>query len=498
MLNCLDIIDLFCQQYNITDNNEDFKCYSISVSSQDINVKNEDSFNKLKSKVEYYNDKYILSIALDDQDDPFALDLMNYNYDEIKDNIDSLICVKNEDSIFTIKLYIEKNQKNDYVVVYNKSLFLDYLKKLKIINKVLLIKDNIFNRNVFFLFANDEININNNYIVFTNDKSSGIKIDDGTRKYLENNNYCNCQQLFATLLMPDYYCFNIDFSDEFVDMFNKLSIISSFCFLFSHVEINENSIILRTSGYKTVSGIIDYEDINSNEKIFLEISKWIYDGKNIYDKLGLFRNILSLYVTDGINQILHLEKDFFDSILSSYEIYLKENINQYIHVKSIFIDRQIEIISTINALANNIIDNLKKNFIAFLSFFMTVVILNSLSTDKIENIFNDTITVISYVLLGVSFLMLVLCRIETVYKWKRKNAELDALKKEYMDILNKNDIDNIFNKKSNIKETEKYLKTSIKIVTIIWIISLILIFAGIFFLNCNYHSRQIIIRIAFV
>jgi hypothetical protein len=73
-----------------------------------------------------------------------------------------------------------------------------------------------------------------------------------------------------------------------------------------------------------------------------------------------------------------------------------------------------------------------------------------------------TIAVISYVLLGVSFLMLVLCRIETIYKWKRKNAEVDALKEEYMDIFNKNDIDNIFNKKSNIKETEKYLKKSIK------------------------------------
>jgi hypothetical protein len=498
MLNSLDIIGLFCQQYNITDNNEDFKCYSVSVNSQDIKIENEDSFKELKSKGEYYNDKYILSITLDDQDDPFTLDLVNYNYNEIQNQIDSLICIKNEESIFTIKLYIEKNQKNDYVVIYNKSLFLEYLKKLKIISKLLLIKKNIFDPNAFFLFADEEINVNNKYIFLTNNKFLEIKINDETCKYLQNNDHCNCQQLFAVLLMPDYYYFNIDFFDEFIDIFNRLSIISSFCFLFSHVEINENFIMLKTSGYKTISGTVDYEDIKSDKKIFLEISKWVYSGKNIYDKLGLFRNILSLYVTDEINQILQLEQDFFDSILSSYEIYLKENINQYIHVKSIFIDRQIDIISTINALADNIIDSLKKNFIAFLSFFMTIVILNSLSTGKIENIFNDTITVISYVLLGVSLLMLILCRMEIIYKWKRKNAELDALKEEYMDILNRNDIDNIFNKKSNIKETENYLKKSIKIVTIIWIISLILIFAGVFLLNCNYHSRQIIIRFAFV
>jgi hypothetical protein len=338
----------------------------------------------------------------------------------------------------------------------------------------------------------------NNYIVLTNDKSYRIKIDNETRKYIKNDNHCNCQQLFAALLMPDYYYFNIDFFDEFLDLFNKLSIISSFCFLFSHVEINENLIILKTSGYKTISGTVDYDDINPDKKIFLEISKWVYSGKNIYDKLGLFRNILSLYITDEINQILQLEQDFFDSVLSSYEIYLKENINQYIHVKSIFIDRQIDIISTINTLADSIVDNLKKNFIAFLSFFMTVVILNSLSTGKFENIFNDTIAVISYVLLGISLLMLILCRMEIFSKWKRKNAELDALKKEYMDILNRNDIDNIFNKKSNIKETEKYLKKSIKIVTIIWLIGLILILVGVFLLNCNYHSSQIVIRFASV
>jgi hypothetical protein len=52
------------------------------------------------------------------------------------------------------------------------------------------------------------------------------------------------------------------------------------------------------------------------------------------------------------------------------------------------------------------------HLLALASFFITTLVVNTISTEKIENIFTKDITILSYVFMAVSFGYLLLCNWE--------------------------------------------------------------------------------------
>jgi hypothetical protein len=483
-------MQLFCQKYNTLDEKEDFDAYSFSCNTRELILADKNKFNELVKHCKYYNDKYLISIGSEDQDVPYSFYLVDYDHNDIDEQLKMLMRANDEDAALVIKLFIEKNHENKYIVVYNRNVFLRYLETIELENIFMLIKEKLFNKKSCLVFANDTISVTNNFLCFY-DRHDLIKEVVNYDKQLENKIYCQCKNKSDSIVMPEYYYFDIDTSDAIILFFNRVAVVSSFCFLFSSVEIIGNKIFLQCNGYKTIRCEIDYKKIPPNKKIFIEISNWIYSSTGREDKLGLLHNILSLSINDG-DDIFNIERDFFDSLKSNYNIYLRENINQYLQVKSKFIEQQIRLVSGVHELADNLIDNLKKNFIAFLSFFMTVIVLNSLSTGKLDYLFIDTITLISFFLLFVSLLILILSIVEIYFKWKRQKKSMDDLKKSYVDILNINDIDNIFEKNVNMMEEKRYLIINTVVVATIWLICLISIFSAICCLNSKYHLQHFI------
>jgi hypothetical protein len=483
------IIRLFCQNYDVIDDKEDFDNYIFSGTTNKLALGDKNKFDELARQCKYYNDKYLISIGLYNHDEPYRFHFIDYDYNDVEKQFELLNLLKDEDSVFKIELFIEKNVENKYLVVYNKKEFIQYLETIDLENIFVLIRDQLFKKNSHLVFANAPLNLSNDFL-YLSDRHGLIHERIDFSKQLKKMK-CQCRKIADSALMPRCYYFDTDVSDGVILFFNRLAIISSYCHLFSFVEIKGNKIFLQCNGYKEIHCEIDYKRIPSDQKIFVEISNWIYSSSGIEDKLGLFHNVLSLSINTN-DDIFNIKRNFFDSLKSNYNIYLRENINQYLQVKSKFIEQQIKFVSEFHELADELVNNLKNNFIAFLSFFMTVVVLNALSTGKLDYLFNDTITTISFILLLISVFLLMLSIARIWFKWHRQERVINSLKDSYNDILNTGDINDIFDRNINMAEEKNYLITNTIIVAVIWLICLILIFVAIHYLNNKYHLRNFI------
>jgi hypothetical protein len=259
-------------------------------------------------------------------------------------------------------------------------------------------------------------------------------------------------------------------------IFDNIQFLLSSCFIANYSEIRSNKVEIHINGMKKVAGTIDKNNLKVDDNYIGKIYNWIFSGSGFEDKLGIVRNVLSISI-NSIDELLLIDKSVFDSILSNHEIYLKENINQYLKVKIKIVDHAMTIIDESVKVCDSFINNYKNNFIAFFTFFVTVIILNGISTGDINNIFTKSITYITYAFILVSFLMMVFGIFEIIFKWKRKRNSIDNIKIEYSDILNKNDIDNIINKsKNNIEASKSYIIKNTIAFSIIWLSTLLIIF----------------------
>jgi hypothetical protein len=291
-------------------------------------------------------------------------------------------------------------------------------------------------------------------------------------------------------LIPDYfYLRKRCYDNEYNYWFDKLSIIFSFCYLSNIIEYNYNNqiIIFKLSGYKTIFQSIDFKKVYEIEQYaviqYYKIYDWVYSdvhNLHIIDKVGLARNILSMNVN---NDIFHLKDDIFTSINACYDIYLKENFDKYIDVKN-------NVVSLLNDFSQKTADTaeifsnkIRNNFIAYFTFFATTIIMNTISTGKIENIFTKEISTLSYVFLIISLIYYVISVIEYKKLYKRYVKNYERQKKYYSDVLSDAEINNIFNADEPYKEDLGYLRITGIMYSVLWVVSLILLSLAIYILR---------------
>ena len=150
-------------------------------------------------------------------------------------------------------------------------------------------------------------------------------------------------------------------------MFDKLKLLYSIIFLFDIVEFKNTEIKYKLNGYRTITQIIDTDnvDLDSHESYY-NIYKWVYDGGNVVDKIGLARNILSL---NFAKDTLHLSEMAFDAIKSGYKVYQKENIKQYIEVRNKISDQLIELQDKADKIVAAFVSDYKKKYIYYFIVF---------------------------------------------------------------------------------------------------------------------------------
>jgi hypothetical protein len=262
----------------------------------------------------------------------------------------------------------------------------------------------------------------------------------------------------------------------FDGVLHKIECLLSLASMCSAATIHDNNVELTLKGMKTIQGCIDDQDLQFEDDSPLpRIYRWLSSGYSREDKLGIVRNVLSIGCS-SVDELLTAEQPIFDSILSSFDIYLKENVKQYLEVKNILTDRLLGLIQEASAGARAMADSLKKNYFAFLSYFFTAVIINGIQSSNLNNIFTDQMTLIAYGLVGISFLMMVYSVIEVVSGWKRQLDNIKILRGEYSDVLNAEDLKNIFDKHSLIQDQRRRLVIQTSIRAGLWLLTLIALF----------------------
>jgi hypothetical protein len=319
------------------------------------------------------------------------------------------------------------------------------------------------------------------------------KIRDTSGKIKENCHFSNYEEIKVT----PYSFYIQDKSNEFPllnQLFDKLALILSVIAIFNVTTVNDEGLAYKLTGYRTFEGFVKYDELpDKSVGRYYEIFEWIYSDKSrVSDKLGLARNILSISLKEGS---LKIDQHAFNSIQSGYQIYLKENINRYIELRGKMTDQLLALTGSASQVINNYVDSFKKSLLAYLSFFLSVLIVRILSNGSYVDVFTKDATILSLVFLVICVVYLVFSEWEYSKECKRLNDSYENLKERYTDLLNIDDINRILNHDKDYSTQLKFIEIKRRAYLVLWAISLVIILIAMLsmstFLNWEVISKFI-------
>ncbi len=260
---------------------------------------------------------------------------------------------------------------------------------------------------------------------------------------------------------------------DFTDTLDKLSLLFCITGVFDITSLNGKNLYSKLNGYKSIEYNIDINELNTDSlQIYENIYDWIYSEKSqVTDKIGLARNIISLYLKPGQ---LSISDNVFTSIASGFKTYLQQNVSKYIEVRNKIGDQISSISQKTNDLAEKYLNNYQRSNFAFISFFISIFILRVVSTSKFENIFNKDTTLIFFCLIGVSLLYFFFSLILVNQESARLRIKYNQLKLRHEDLLDRADINNILRNDEEFNDDMKFLLKRRNWYSVLWISTIML------------------------
>lgn len=404
-----------------------------------------------------------------------------------------------------IIIKIEKKRHDNKISVYYPDLFVKHLSTKPIL--------------ILLSILNNSIDPNSQYIIFEIQNESFEEFSSSAIRFVPqgytiNNepdnsyrkerirkitNLCHCDLFSKYAFIPEDFSPYIRSENEYLSkVFDKLKLLYSIIFLFDIVEFKNTEIKYKLNGYRTITQIIDTDnvDLDSHESYY-NIYKWVYDGGNVVDKIGLARNILSL---NFAKDTLHLSEMAFDAIKSGYKVYQKENIKQYIEVRNKISDQLIELQDKADEIVAAFVSDYKKSIFTILSFFITVIVIEVVSNGSYTGGFTIEITLLSIGFLLISLCLMFFSRWEINKELVRYNDFYANLKERYTDLLDSSDINRILNGDKDFQSNQSFIKERKSKYTALWILSLsilLIIIVSLYFINnpCVANTAAHIIKI---
>lgn len=375
-----------------------------------------------------------------------------------------------------ISINITKRIEDEKVSVYILKSFIDMIQNKKI-TEIMKIFSNILEKYNKISFVNYD-DLSNFYTKTISMINSEKKFDK--KGYDRNENLEKIKSIGNFINNVEYRLLPEDFDIEYSSIdtivkekFSKIRTILSIIYISNISKIENEKLDVHLSGYQNKDFQIDLENLvnRDNYEDIYEIYKWTYKEGNISDKINLVRNVISLHCK--YSGILEIDNKTFASIKSNYEIYLKKNLDKYIELKNKATEFTMQTYTQINDISLDFISSLKKNIIAFVTFLLGTILTNVVSDSKLDNILTNDIVAICYWLLAGSIVYLVISIFELNFKFNRYTNSYFQLKNSYKDLLDDDDIEEIFEKDKGYIEN-KELISEIKIkYAILWTIFII-------------------------
>ncbi|EGT2201798.1 hypothetical protein DFW37_09615 [Clostridioides difficile] len=419
-------------------------------------------------KIRLYND-YEETIIFDNHNDEIIGCEIEVFYQDSKEDTEVNISLEINKMISqnTLSVYNFEKFSNSILNKSNKEIlgiFSDFLK-----NKEYLIFE-LYDSNLLFW---------TNTMVFKNYNQNTPEI-----KFLRSNKIEICKQISSFYNVTDYELIPDDFeiisnsnNNIFEEIFSKLRTLMSMIYVSNTAIIDNESLNVEIIGQrKTCFNYNINTQLVNNDELY-KIYKWIFTDGNSVDKAIIARNIISLHCQ--YDDILRTDQKTFSSIQSNFSLYQRDNVVKYIELKNKLGEYIIKIVTETNDIVIGLTDKFKKNIIACFTFIFTIVLANIVSSNPLNNIFTKDITFLLETILVGSIGYLVISVLEMNYNLKKLERGYEDLKNNYTDILDANDILEIFNNDKTFKENVKDVKKKRILFTVIWVVAILVCFIGI-------------------
>ncbi|MCL1679893.1 hypothetical protein M2T92_12730 [Elizabethkingia miricola] len=262
--------------------------------------------------------------------------------------------------------------------------------------------------------------------------------------------------------------------DNITMYFKRVYFIFILIYLFDVSEIKEDSLILKLTGNKTFNYTLDFNnlDISSIENYKL-IYTWVYSEKEkTEEKIGIARNILSLYLSA---EHINIDKKVYHSILSANQLYIKENVSKFIETRDNIFKQLDTINDDINSSLNSFSGNFSKSLIVFVTFYLSVFILKVFEKVDINSALSkeETFTGIGFLALFLMYFIfsLVILNLDKNRIYKK----YETLKERFINILGKDQVDSILEEDKEFKEGTRFFRKRRTSIIVIWCITLIVL-----------------------
>lgn len=396
----------------------------------------------------------------------------NSSYEEIQNHITDF----DSDAEYEIELRVKKQLHDKTISVYFIESFSRYLNDIPVLNVINLISnyfDNSLNLEVFskikcfgtssikFIEAHtqhDSSIIDDQYLSLERDKKLSLLFDNATTSN------------FTLELIPDdFYLIENSTLEILNDIFTKISSLLSLIFIANSSSFEKDGTFLyKISGYKSISEKIS---LFSHDKdmcsILYKIYDWSYEGGNCSDKIGLVRNVLSIHLDD--NNKIKIDNEAWQAIQSNYQIYLKENIQSYLEIKNKIGEFVIESSSRTYTMANEILSSFKNSIFVFITFLLTVVVVNGLKDTGERGIFSDAYFAIVIILCVASLIWREMTRKAVLKQFESASSTVkEILQLNYNKVLMQGEINQCID--PVVSTNRRYLENQVEQYSKWWLI----------------------------
>lgn len=447
------------------------------------NLQNIENLNILSSNIRLEENFDSFIVTLNDVSiDDFLSNLSNYSqlfspFFDIKDSNDTLrITAKNsvnniqtfdsieqitsytygddyEDEMGIIEIKISKLNNTDYLTIYSLDLFTKFLsdKNIEDIFKLFF----SFEKRKFKILDGSHYNFHTAYFVFadsinfdnkTNQILKNLDLSDREKKLKkinENTHFANASSI--KFLPEDFYIINKSSNEALNKLFDKLTLTLVLRVFADISEFTKNQLGYKMYGYKTIKKEYDFISFDSEfiEDYFKSYEEIFNAHTSVSDKIGLARNVISLHVVE--DDFTKIKGNIESSIKSNYNIYLKENVKKYIDVKNKINDSIFSLTNKFDDATGNLISSFKTSFYTLASLLISLILFKVLKSSSTTF---DLFSIEVFLFLCPVLIAMYLFKKYNIYEIKETKKRLisryEQLKSQYKDILDNDDLKQIF------------------------------------------------------
>jgi hypothetical protein len=394
---------------------------------------------------------------------------------EFLQNLTTYYTLEHGQNTLEIDLRITKHIENDSLSLYSLSYFVTSVQKLNA-KQLFATFEPVCSgtKRCYILLPQIIDGFETETLIFTHASlptSPAIKRDE---LILARKDVCHFEGSQRRFLPEDFRLKLRSSSNILNDLFDRLCLIATLAFLSDVSSLTDEGIFaFKLNGYRAIIGEVNSQIVSTAllDELF-KVYRWAYLDGSTSDKLGLARNIISLHCKGDVT--IAPDPGIYESILSGYALYLKEHVDEYISLKKSLCDYLSEFSQKSAALADSVGEKLERNFVAFVGFFISTILLKLVTEKDLIGWFPKPLQIIAWGLIAASLLHGVVSFWFSIRERKRVVEDFNLLRIRYSDLLHKSDLDRVLNEDQGFRKTIGHLNFKLRLLFICWLGMLII------------------------